>query len=498
MTDAPSAPRPGYQGSETSGVEITIYTKPRTDPVLQQVRGSITFTGKRAADDDGSVVACSVQKSIGSPSGTWSFTVRPSRSNTYPDLRQLIADDDWVDIVFTRHGRKWHVMRGMVDEVRRIKTVGGSGATTTQYLITGRDFGRVWEGTPIWFNRFRGENVGGALGIRIFSGVNFTGTVTNTVKGILFGFLDVLGNLGRATWEPPSGVPNTVSGNFAQSVVYEDSGFTNDPVRYAINPGLMDPQGAGCWELAKEWSDPMFCELWCDLFGPNGGPIIDGAELPLGDTAMGVVLRDIPYINLVDQMNSPWFALPMFTIPRQAVVDHDIGRSGLERYNAFFVGPQVNQDFGIANMMDIAGPLWDKDDIFLHGLRRFDVDTHYATIGSDLLTLTTAQRAKVRDWYCINPYLYNGSLALGRGFPEIRIGTRVRIPGEQGEVDQETYYVETVGHAWQFGQGARTNLGVTRGWIGSDNSLLDAIGLLAGRYEEAPRDATGPDFIQPK
>jgi hypothetical protein len=462
-----------------------LYTKKDVDPVLQQVRGQLTFKGRRAEDDDGSLINVTTNKTIGSPSGTWSFTIKPSRSKTYPDLRELIADDDWVDIVLSRHGKKWHVMRGMVDEIRRIKSVGGSGATTTQYLVTGRDFGRVWEGTPVWFNRFRAENAGGALSIRIFQGVNFTGSVTNTVKGILEGFIKQLGNLGRNVWEPPPGVPNTVSGSFVDSVVYNDSGFTDDPPRFAVNAQLMDPQGQGCWELGKEWSDPMFCELWCDLISPDG-PFSDGTEVALGDAAMGLILRDIPYPNLVDGLDSPWFKLPLFIIPRQAVIEDNIGRSGLERYNAFFVGPQVNQDFGISEQLDITEPLWDVEDMKIHGMRRFDVNTHYASTKADILTLTKGQRERIRDWYCINPYLFNGSLSLGRGFPEVRIGSRVRIPGVS-EADQETYYVESVGHTWNFGPGLRTNLGVTRGWIGSDNDYLDKLGAIANRYVSAIR-----------
>jgi hypothetical protein len=415
------------------------------------------------------------------PSGSWSCVVKPSKTAKYPDLRELIADDDWVDISFIRHGKKWHVMRGMVDEVRRLKGVGGSGATTTQYLVTGRDFGRVWEGTPVWFNRYRAENAGGGISIRIFGGVNFTGSVSDTVKGILWGFIAQLGAIGRNLWEPPSGVPNTVGGSFVDSVVFDESQFSSDPPRFAIAPQLMDPQGQGCWELAKEWSDPMFCELWCDLVDTTG-PFSTAKEIAIGDAAMGVVLRDVPYPTLALGMESPWFRLPTFVIPRQAVIDQNIGKSGFERYNAFFVGPQVLQGFGIQQQLDITAPLWDLEDMKVHGMRRFDVDTHYCADEADLITLTKHQREKIRDWYAINPYLYNGTLSLGRGFPEIRIGSRIRIPGVKGPEDQETFYVESVGHTWTFGPGARTNLGVTRGWIGSDSNYLEKLAKIAKRY----------------
>jgi hypothetical protein len=134
--------------------------------------------------------------------------------------------------------------------------------------------------------------------------------------------------------------------------------------------------------------------------------------------------------------------------------------------------------------------LWDPSDMLIHGFRRYDVNSRYqldlAVAGASatedsLLTITKAQRTKVRDWYCIAPYLYNGSLSFARGVLEARIGRRLRIPGRSPQEDF-TSYIEGVSHNWRFGQGIRTTLSVTRGWYGTDNDYLFALATLANRY----------------
>jgi hypothetical protein len=205
---------------------------------------------------------------------------------------------------------------------------------------------------------------------------------------------------------------------------------------------------------------------------------------------MTVVYRDKPF-PIVDPLNiwtgdkgysSPWFSLPLYVIPRQMVRNFDVGKGGAERFNAFFITSPLHQEALGINCIDIITPLWDKNDIFRHGLRKFDISSKYAAADAELLNMVEEQQIAIRDWYAINPYLFNGSLELGVGIPDIRVGMRARIPGERSEEHDETYYVESVSQNWTFGPGLKTTLGVTRGWKGTDRSLLDALEKIALRY----------------
>lgn len=493
MTSLPSRERkPGFQRSETSSAELYVYEQP-TDPVLSllnpDANKAISFDGRRIYDKNPSLVEVSTSKTMGAASGTWSALVKqanpPSRRG---NLRDLIADDAWVDIHFSRHGRRYFIMRGMLNDIREVGTVAGDGATTTAYSISGQDFGKVWELTPLWFNKYIDddnppENVAGAAAMRVFSSLGLGGSVSDVVLRYLLGFLEELGNTGRANWEFPRSMPGVGSDlAFVKNIGFDLSGFSNDPPRIAIAPNFLDPDGANIWAMAQEWSDPTFVELFADL---TDRPFIEGSDqLSTADSIPTICVRDRPFPTLELGKRSPWFDLPTVVVPREDVVDDDLGRTGSERYNAFFVAPQVLTEFLGSAAIEVTAPLWDEKDMRVHGFRRFDVNSRYqldiaaAPFADSMLTITKLQREKCRDWYAINPYLYNGTISFARGVLEARIGRRLLIPGAQ----DFTAYIENVDHNWRFGQGIRTTLGVTRGWYGTDDEYLRALGVLASRY----------------
>lgn len=504
-------PRPGFQGSETTSVEVTIYNQ-GDDPIVL-TGGTTEFQTHRHGPVSGpgtstpSLTGVNTFKALGAPSGSFNLTAKSFRPNpNFIDLFDQIVDDDWVDIVFTRHGRKYHTMRGLVDDVRRDRVVSGTGATSEVFTISGRDFGKVWEITPVWFSPQARENVHGHVAAKVFtskaeledSGVAGDSLVLENpaaaVRGYMFGFLEELSGLGRANWNPPDTVPNIINGSFIESLYLNVDRFSNVPERIGIDPNFI-MAGGTLWDLAKEWSDPLFTELFVDLL-PDGDPAYvnrqQGDELPIDQTKMTVVYRDIPFPIVGEEWtgdsgsSSPWFSLPLYIIPRESIRSFNIGRSGAERFNAFFVTSPLHQEALGANAIDIIAPLWDKEDILRHGLRRFDVSSKYGAAGAELLNLVEQQRTAIRDWYAINPYLFNGTLELGMGIPDIRVGMRARVPGATTEDHDETYYVESVGHNWTYGPGLKTTLGVTRGWRGKDEAFLEALETLAGNYIVEP------------
>lgn len=498
--------KPGFQSTETSSAEVRIYS-PGDDPIVLGSGGAQPLTGRYRTDKNHSVIAVSTQKQM-SQSGSFTVSIKPARGIDERVFDQLV-DDDWVDIVFKRHGRQWHTMRGTIDSVTRTRAVGGTGATSYLYQITGRDHQKQFEITPLWFNRFTHENVAGSASTRVYSILpTIGGDPAQTVQAFLISWLQELESIGRANWPIPQTLPNTL-GNFIEDIQrgFSLQGFTGVPDRISINPNFMEPQGT-IWGLATEWSDPAFCELWCDL-GKNSAQLRADEECTVDESTLSVFFRDRPFplsrAVVDEQGNNPsglalgrssaWFDLPLHIVNRQQIITDTVQRSGLERLNAFFVSPQLTQEFARLGRNDLLQPLWDAQDIYKHGMRRYDIMSRYKAPNGTLATLSTVQRYMIRDWYAINPYLYSGEFALGVGRPEIRVGTRIRIPGDGGETRlDETYYVEGVAHNWSYGAGIKTTLTVTRGWVGDDDSLMDAIEELADRYAEptkmTPREAS--------
>ena len=503
-------PGPGFQGSETSSAELVIYAGSR-DPVLDNAGDShIEFSGRKRSDQMPSLISLSTNKSMGTPAGVWSATVKADHVlGGKLDLRDVIVDDQWADITFKRHGRSYHTMRGLVDRVQRTTVTGGGGTTTRTYTITGRDFGKIWQMTPIWFNRYasqnvEGENIAGSAIYRVFTELQqATPGVDGAVQAFLFNFLQALGSVGRANWLMPENMPNvTINSAFTDNVVFDTAQFTNDPPRWVSVFNFLDPSGANSWPLAQEWSDPAFCELWCDTAPVrigDGETITDFGNLenqdqiPIANTSMVVVLRDRPFPTVDQGFDSLWYELPEAIVATQEIVQDDVGRGGEERFNAFFVGSTITQEFINTSLVEITAPLWDPADIRIHGLRRYDINSRYradvdaiAAQDTELLAITKNQRKKVRDWYCLNPYLLSGNLQLGHGRPDIHIGMRLRIPGLMSALDK-SYYVEQVGHEWQLQRGVRTSVGVTRGWEGDNDSYLSALRRQASRYTGSDR-----------
>lgn len=502
---------PGYQGSDKSGVDAVVYAH-GDDPVfsLDAQRGAIEFNGPDAPAgtlSSSAISNVSWTKTLGQASGRFSIDVK-TRS---PDLFERgILDDDWLDLSFTQHGRKYHVCRGMIDTVRERRRV-SNGATERTFTITGRDHGKPFERIQVFFNRYIGENVGGGATLRAFinsnEGSRVFGDVPTTVNAFLFEFLRQLNRSSNARWVVPPGVPgitltdtgtavpHTVYFNDAVKFIRDD--FESRPERSAYRPMFMDPEGFSghtLWDLAKEWSDPGFCELFTDLVRKDTllppGP---DEELRPENSAMGVIIRTKPFPSQVfgTFAQSPWFQLPLHVVTRQEIDDSDEGKGGEERFNTFFVRSVASNEYSNQNV-DITKPLWYHADVARRGLLRMDISSNYVSATADNKGMVEKLRELLRDWYGLNAYFKNGTLPLGHGRPEIRVGSRVRIPGASPNEDM-TYYVEGITHTWSLGK-MRTVLTVTRGWQGTDQDLMRAVGDLEERYS-VPSDFTINDVV---
>jgi hypothetical protein len=453
---------------------------------LRSDAGAVTFKGRTNGDVDASVTRVSTQKAMGSSAGSFSVSLKPSdhMGSTLPDLMDTLVDDDWLDITFFRHGRPFHTMRGLIEDIVLIEGAAGRGPTTREYTLTGRDFGCIFEKTKVWFNRVVNE-IAEFVAIKIFEGRNAIGNPGELVEKVLYGFMGALEDVGRANWILPKSMPGAQE-TFAQTVLFANL-FNNVPARQGVSLQLMQPNGEGIWQLAQEYSDPMFTELFCDLItdvdGLSAG--MQSGSAP-DETSMAIIYRDKPFINLTDGGSSPWFGLPLVEIPRTHVGKKRVSRSTKDRYNAFYVAPQVYQESGFTK--DLMGPLWDETSIRTHGLRSFNIETRYTADESNLFNLIEAQRLLVVDWHCLAPYFLSGTLPLQRLYPEVRVGTRVRVVGSD-EAKQEDYYVEGVSHNWGQRTGGKTSLSVTRGWRGGSRDLIRAITEVSSRYRLGTRPA---------
>lgn len=497
-----------YLGSETSRAEVTIYRHGNA----ASGQPAVTLRGRRTDDfEEPVLVSLNVNKILGAASGTFSFTFKfRGEENGWH-----IEDDDWVDIVLTRHDDRWHVMRGLVDDVRVVERVESSGATDFTVTVVGRDFGKIFEQTPFWFDRVTQDNVMAAAATRVWSETHnlANGRVDETVGSLLFGFLLPKNNNAAALWKLPIGLPGVDRRSFAQNCYVYNGDFSNYPPRGStLYPPWFNENSQSVWTLAQSWSDPMLCEMYVDLVRKGAGDdrtrsVFFGPSETYGieDTEMAVIIRDRPFPSPERDkslLNAPYFRrLPQHHAARGEIADMQLGYSGRERKNAFFFSPAMFAEL-LAGYQDMQVPLMNRSSFEKHGMRRLDATSRYLAASvinnlvqdenlgerasydrtlevldeqaANFVTMAYAYRRMVRDFHCLNHRLLNGQIRLSRGRPEIRVGSRFIIDGASPE-EQVSTYVEGVQHSWDLNTGIRTSLAVTRGWKGTDESYIQAL-----------------------
>jgi hypothetical protein len=473
---------PVFQESTHESCEVTLYC------ANGPLKGTFLLDGRNEHDDRPSLLSCHTQAGLGT-SAAFGFVCKPERGDTF--FSQL-TDDTWVDIVFTSHEKRWHVMRGLVDEVRRSKQVSGSGATQTTYTVSGRSFQKVFTDTQIYLNVATGENALGDLAQNIANGL--VGSPGTLQRNLLTGLLKFLANANRANWQMPAGMPGA-SGPFYQN--FKTLIDIPDTLPRVMRVAPFDIDNGALWSLAVQYSDPMYTEMYCDLINPdvptaNAYDQSGTVGQPISSTGMTVIIRDRPFMQVDSSIDyfvgrqSSWFSLPRFTIARSQIVADDIGKSGLERYNAFRCVDSFGQLLLNQNPRELFTPLWNKSDMLVHGLRRLEVTSSYGfnyrergSIGESVYR--QRRNALLRDWYCLNPQYLSGTLSLATGAPHVRIGGRLYVPAAIPSQNLN-FYIEGVSHSWQQPMGTRTQITVTRGYQGTDDAHLADLRAEAAKY----------------
>lgn len=495
--------------------EIVVYPR-HTDPILVRPKGE----SEESTESNSlgmRLLSVETQKSLGAH-GTWTAEVKVPRSRRR-DFEQAIVDGDWVDVVMQRGRRRHHVMRGLLDSIDPIESLGSSSsAATLMYRLSGQDHGVIFDSTQLWFSVFSEENVMGGAHLRASALVGKLfglGGVRETITGLLFGFLAELSTYGRALWNLPAQMPGG-DRPFAQACARLYDPSVDDPARIATGAATMTYENGLIWRLAQEWSDPQWNELWCDLARTApanavvAGDLMDSIDqsaswdqyvlhdtdaLEPADTQMAVFLRRRPFPTAEDPGGlsaGAWSQLPTAIISPSEIDTAPRHRSGAERFNVFEVLPATLQEIA-AKSVDLLAPLMDQEDMRYRGPRPMTMRSRYhadlSQGGSDD-TLAATQRRILRDWHCLNPYLYSGTIDLATLRPGIRIGTRAcvtenptHLSGSDAERDL-TYYVEEVGHRWVAPGRGTTKLSVTRGYQGDDETFYQDLERARGRYTE--------------
>ena len=296
--------------------------------------------------------------------------------------------------------------------------------------------------------------------------------------------------------------------------------------------------GESLWAILQRWNDGPTTDMYTDLVGSNGKYLGEGQETTPKDTRMSFILRDKPFPTTTRRKvdtgaaaaESPsedgdsqtidregyWFDekigkdgggyLPVFNVQWNDIKERNVTRTDVARKNAFFSAPVLTQNL-TGLLIDLQTPLWDTDDIQKNGLRpvfysssyMLDINQVAKLAKSDkesvknIITQLNVFRRRMRDFMCLGHLYMSGTVTLGHGRPDIRVGGKLKINavGEQSPTDfqgdnlggvfEEIYHIDGVSHSWSPILGMQTSLTVTRGIRGSDN---ERIRLLSNKIEK--------------
>jgi hypothetical protein len=273
--------------------------------------------------------------------------------------------------------------------------------------------------------------------------------------------------------------------------------------------------GEGLGQTISNWCNPLLNEYIYDLAidknYPNSGKanarvsaLIRERPFPAHDSANRQTSLDPVFSNkkstissfnvtaVMDMESSPWGKLTTWDLPNWLIQKASLTRSNAERYNLFELLADVGMGGSEGEQCAQAPPSIYRDSMERHGLRPMLESSRFVSDGNKGMADWVQDRKHWQkmlvDWHCLNPWFFSGTIEYPIALPEIRIGQRLRSMSSKAE-NAWMYYVESVNLNWSAGQGARkpptaqTAFSVTRGWRGTDASLLNAVLKVGGMYK---------------
>lgn len=408
-----------------------------------------------------------VSKGLAEPAGGWQVTLADKAlqsGSTYETLYGLIEPMDMIEIRM-RHGTPLTagkvpvVMRGFVTDVRRNEAMGNNGAPQRAVVISGQDYGKVWQ--IIQINYFAGYLVGQSLisDFKLFEqfGIGYDTTLApekfleQVVYKVINPYLDKM-------LPDSSALPRNIQ---------VDSWVKGG----TISPGIQTQEGT-IYELLRQYGD---VGPWNELFVEDR------------DDGVYCVYRPNPYMDVTTgekiQSDAP--------DPTYVDVDHvdimgiSVSRSDANVSNFYWVeSPRFNlitdsyrrQATAAASDPTVVLKDYPNSDAKLYGNRVMRVATQQG--GSDMKTHNTGGRAadvqalekSAAGWIDgrrrvlvesnrDNVVMESGSIRM-RGREDVKPGRYLRI--KRGEFEA-VYYVVQVEHEFVPFVGFFSTVQVSRG-----------------------------------
>lgn len=487
------------------------------------------------------VVACTINKNKAASSGTFSLTLKRGKevSNgqvlpTDIDYLKAIHPGDWVMIYMKKSG-KVNVdsikpsdglkFLGIVENVRYLELDDPNRATPRlEYLITGRDFGKVFENELFFNPTINNQQIQTLLGAKFLTdskdtikGDNRAETagfspdvvVKNLVSFFLGGQYTSL-NSNNQVWY----VPKLLGRMFKPKAIIKSGGVSFADILATDRIGVHHYKLSGAFDRVSRMpgaalikSLPATGTVWSVLQFMHNAAINEMfTELTLdtktGNLIPALVMRQVPFSNKPGE-TSPFTAnarpasqggngkllkdkiseedktffvnLPRHEIVSSNIKQKNVGKSDHERVNHVIVTPKIDSE--TYNLLYETA--YNVPSVQRYGLKSLQTQTSYILSGLNGEGIRTYIERCVTllvDWFFMSHQLFNGTLIVDGVDEHVELGTNLYI----SDVKQ-LYHIEGYTHNYELREDKRTvyqtEFRVSRGQVLSENRNSSFIGL---------------------
>jgi hypothetical protein len=438
------------------------------------------------------IVSVRTQKNISASAGTFDVVLMPTKN-----WKALISPGDWIIIYLYNNKKDFGdssdfirqvqvkapnsniIFLGNVDRISRTKQKDeATDKTIVRYRVGGRDFGKVFEQTDLWFDPYKAESQAAVLSSMLTTrGLPFSGDPTSLVSSITEVFLSPLGGTahgGKKTlslnqWMVPYDllitffkVPSVGRPFFYDMLKFDF--FANSLPGYKDRSMISPKSNGSLWSMLKRNSNDVVNEMFVELRRDKEGAV--EASLVLRPRPNSVFFKDA-----VGNLKGAYESLQKrakksgFTISPIDIIYEDLGKDDNTRANMVWLNSRqsaqtITNHYGnvaaIEHPTGIGLPMVQQESIDRYGLKRFeaDLDFSYST-GTSQNTATVdafLYRSFIDQLYDQRAYLhcYDTGTLETPGDVRAEIGKVIRIQSDQEDKPSRIYYIEGYQHNWRF------------------------------------------------
>ena len=456
-----------------SQCQVVIYPW-RSESLSSRGRSTAVVSDAGRLDVSSRLLNVNFSKQLGSPAGSFSFTLSNNTGLSDPDWKNIIRVGTWCviymsqdgdldirdEVTFPKSRPPRNKIRGIcyIERVSAKTMVNEKGAFDAVYEISGRDFGIIYTGTTIWHDLFQFENTllqaaSGRLPVQGNTPLNEQMQIVHDLfyspqrllPSLAGDASDSLTSIARQ-WLLPRSMVRDIGIGLRRGTPSFWGNLSNvtDFRRSAMNVPVNNPidfLSGNAWSKLQQLSIPAFHELFCETT-PNGRPMLNFRPIPWR-------IRSSRYPS-IRQFIRPFSRNARARVNAVDVLGLDLGEDSQNRKNHFLTTIKTALFSVEDNISILAGtrfPNENRDSVRRHGFQPMHVDINSLTLNQALgdgkanKSLLVEFSEVLYDYWNNAIFFESGNLEK-IGSNDIKVGICLQLGADVPYAADKLFYIE--------------------------------------------------------